>query len=106
MKNVLDGFFKKLKTVYYIHGKETAPSSSTPHLQWYFRTKDKVYRATIQSYNITIWIDLAKGNEKECIDNRSKSGDFVELELKETSILIDGFSLGTTMTRRKIGKKY
>ena len=78
--------FDKIKVTYYIYGKEKAPETGTPHLQGYFRTSIKIYRATIRSYNLPIWIDAAKGNEKECIDYCSKSGEYVEHgELKSRS---------------------
>lgn len=77
-KEVLDDFFEKINTIYYIYGKEIAPETGTPHLQGYFRTNKKLYRATIRSYNLPIWIDRAKGSEKECIDYCAKGGNYIE----------------------------
>lgn len=76
--DALKDLFERIECAYWIIGKEKAPTTGTPHLQGYFRTQVKVYRATLTSRFNFSYLVLANGSEW---DNRcycSKDGDFIE----------------------------
>lgn len=69
--------FKRL-CKYYILGFEEAPSSGTKHFHLYIRLNQRMYRNTIKCLIPNSVIEVAKGDEQQCFNYCSKTGNYEE----------------------------
>ena len=57
---------------YLIVGKETAPTTGTPHLHFYIRFSGREYRNTVKRWLPNTWLEVARGSELANIQYVSK----------------------------------
>lgn len=72
--------------VYLVYGRETAPSTGTPHLQGFISFRDQVYRTRVQaSLGPRAWFAVSRGTIAQASSYCKKSGDFVEIGSRPAS---------------------
>lgn len=82
-ENYMDYFNRLEGLQYLLIGKETAPTTGTPHLQWFLKFKNfqrasYIQNRLIQDNGEWSWFRLAIGNEQQCIDYCKKTGNYEE----------------------------
>ncbi|KAH0792676.1 replicase [Histomonas meleagridis] len=71
---VLKNVSEELNIKYLIAEKEFAPSTGTPHIQFYFRLSSKLHKNTITSKLHGCFIDIARGSEVSNYKYCTKTG--------------------------------
>lgn len=105
-ENYMDYFNRLNNVTYLLIGKEVAPRTGTPHLQWFlkfsiFQRSSYIQRNIIQENGQWSWFRLARGNENQCIAYCKKSGCY-----EETGDVIVGRSAGGRATAEENKRKW
>ena len=66
-------------TKFLIVGRETAPTTGTPHLHFYIRFNDRIYRNSVLRYFPGCWVEEARGSELQNINYVTKEEKVLQI---------------------------